>query len=92
MFKIIASCITGLITGYMYGLFFVYERKRVLFNSQSMMHTFMLPIVMRILLFGVLIYYLLITTRIHFILTLLSFIAGFWSLILQQKAISYGRF
>ncbi len=91
MLKVIASCIIGLITGYMYGLFFVYERKRVLFNSTSTLYTFILPIVIRMLLFGVIVSYLLITTRIHFILTLLCFIASFWSIILQKKAIAHGR-
>ncbi len=75
----------------MYGLFFVYERKRVLFNNASTLHTFILPIVIRMSLFGVLVYYLLITTQIHFILTLLCFITGFWSIILQKKATFYGR-
>ncbi len=85
MLKIITSCIIGVITGYMYGLFFVYERKRVLLNNTSTLQTFILPIVMRMSLFAALLYYLLMTTRMHFILTLLCFIAGFWAMVLQKN-------
>lgn len=92
MFGIIISSIVGLCGGYLYGLFFVYQRERVLFTQQaSILITFVTPIVTRIVLFALICYYLLITTRIHFILTLMCFITGFWSSILRKKAISYGR-
>lgn len=91
MFDIIISCIIGLLGGYLYGLFFVYERKRVLFTQQSILITFVTPIITRILIFGLICYYLLITTQILFILTLICFITGFWSIILQKKATPYGR-
>lgn len=91
MYKIIVSCIASLLSGYGYGLFFLYERKRVLFSHQTTMQLFIVPIVARIIIFGLFCYYLLLTPQIHFILTLLSFLTGFWSIILRKKAIFDGR-
>ncbi len=92
MFDNIISSIVGLCGGYLYGLFFVYQRKRVLFAQQaSILITFIIPVITRIVLFGLICYYLLITTRIHFILTLMCFVTGFWSSILRKKATPHGR-
>lgn len=92
MFDIILSCIFGLLIGHIYGLFFVAKQKRAFCAPATLLHTFIVPIASRLLMFSLLAYYLLITTQIHLILTVISFIISFWSTILQKKAISYGSF
>lgn len=91
MWATIATYIISLISGYIYGLFFIYERKRVLLHPKSLAFIIFLSCIRLCLLLSTY-YYLLITTQINFILILICFITGFWSLILQKKAISYGQF
>lgn len=91
MIDIILSSILGLLIGHIYGLFFVAKQKRA-FYAPITLHTFIVPIASRIILFSLLAYYLLITTQIQLILTVISFIISFWSTILQNKATSYGSF
>lgn len=86
--------IIGLCSGYLYGLFFVISRRRAFLVPQkqtSFVRTFLLPTLVRIALFSMICYYLLITTPMQFILTMVCFITGFWIQVLRKKAIFHGR-
>lgn len=91
------NCFLGALIGYLYGLFFVAQRRRVfsLYTDQqkklSWFYTLVLPMILRIVLFAAAYYYLLITDKIRFILTIICVIIGYWISILNTKATINGR-
>jgi len=54
-------------------------------NTPTKWHLFVAPTLVRILLFASAFYYLLHTTRVHFIVSLLCFVIAFWMTILRIK-------
>jgi hypothetical protein len=75
----ITSIFSGIILGSLYGLSFFTQKKKVHF-----FFTAFLPFV-RLCLFAFILYLLLLSGRIHFILFLLTFLIIFWILIIKQK-------
>lgn len=90
-------CMSGALFGYVYALFFVSQRRRVFSlyttsrKTPSCVETFVFPIILRIVLLYAAYYYLLKTDTIHFILTMICSIIGFWIGILKTKAALDGR-
>jgi fatty acid desaturase len=90
-------CLLGTFFGYCYGLFFVSRQRRVFFpridqrTKISRITAFVLSVLLRAALFGCAYYYLLITDKIRFILTMICIITGFWIGILNTKATPDGR-
>lgn len=87
----------GICIGYSYGLFFVHQRRRVfslsLDGASKRQNLYIVSaLCMRIALLVGAYYYLLLTDKIRFILTMVSFISGFWIAVLTGKAKTDGRF
>jgi len=77
------SLLIGLVGGILYGLSFgLFRRRKAL--------SFIL-IVTRLSLVGVLLFYLLRSSSIHFILLLPSFLGAFWLTVFNRKAILHER-
>jgi uncharacterized protein YqhQ len=91
------DCFLGALIGYLYGLSFVMIRRRVfsLYTDEhkraTWAYTFVLPMILRLALFASAYYYLLITDKIRFILTMICVITGYWIGILSTKATPDGR-
>ena len=91
---VIVSIISGIITGYLYGLSFIHQRRRVfilpntLSKKALLKHTFInfLLFTLRITILLVVWYYLLQLPLIIFILMLPTFLLTFWMVIFNIKA------
>ena len=83
-------CIIGLSIGYLYGLSFIYFKRRAFLlarttTKRNRWYLFIAPTLIRLTLFLSAFYYLVHTTRVHFLLSLLCFVVAFWMTILHIK-------
>ncbi len=86
---IITSLLAGSISGLVYGLFFVEQKRVLLTNAHSAKRTAFFAIFgasLRIVTLLACWYYLLLTSTIQPILLFISFLITFWVVILNKKA------
>lgn len=89
-YTISISIIGGCILGYIYGLFFLHQRKRVfLLPSDTPLYKhYIVTLISTLGRVGILIflwYHILLSPTINFILLLSSFLGAFWVTILMRK-------
>ena len=87
---IIASIVIGIVCGLLYGFFYVLSKKKFFSTlhttpSKKDLLSLSASSILRILLFGALVYLLLLSPSIHFILTIACFIASFWAFIVYKE-------
>jgi len=98
--SILISILIGLVSGTIYGLFFLATRRRVFQlsdsyqtrSSRSLILTSAGMSMARMMAFGLFVAYLLLSPSITFILILPCFLIAFWLTILTHKARQHGRF
>lgn len=87
----IIALLSGIVGGILYGLLFVGQKKILMFASANPHQqtrqkiSSLLLTMLRIILLGMAWYFLLRSPAIPFILILVSFLAGFWLIIIKQK-------
>mgnify|MGYP003985325293 CR=1 FL=1 len=91
----IASFFAGIFLGLLYGLSFVVQKKRALLffkknisNRAVFIKSFGF-FALRIILLALILYYLLLSAWINFIMLALGFMVSFWTIILIKKASFY---
>jgi hypothetical protein len=77
----LASIGLGLLGGFLYARSFPVREEKV----HTLLGFFLLPFV-RFALFGLALYLLLLSQKIHFIIFMLTFLVTFWFIILKKKA------
>ncbi len=91
LYSAILSLVTGIGTGILYGLFFLLQKRRVLFSRESISEkrqfsSALLFSFARIITLALLWYYVLLSPSINFILLLTSFLGAFWLTIFTKRA------
>lgn len=90
MHSLIIAIIIGILSGYLYGLFFLLQRRRVFthqttqkkYNNIYVYSFFFMA--MRITILALLWYYLLPLGFLHFIIIMVCFFLSFWFVIAQK--------
>jgi len=84
---VLTSIITGLTIGLLYGLFFVFSRRRVFVSGDYSTRGFIfssLSSCLRLVVLAAIFFYLLRLNSINFIILLQSFLIMFWFVVLKQ--------
>ena len=95
--SVISSSVVGIVSGILYGLFFLYQRRRVLFLNTPNTPTLisktkaitlsLLLCLARLSLLAFIAYYVLRMPPLPSILILVGFLLGFWLTIFNYKAL-----
>jgi hypothetical protein len=89
---LLVSSAIGITAGIIYGLFFLFQRRRALLlehTHRSQTKTFLANFFLstaRLLLLTLFLYYVLLSPTINFILLISCFLGAFWLIILTKKA------
>ena len=88
---ILKSLILGSFIGFLYGLFFVIQQRRVFFNGKKTLFTTLLFSNLRLIFFALSVFYILHLPSINLILVLISFILTTWYYIFSKGMHPYER-
>lgn len=89
---LLQACVIGGLVGYLYGLFKLKAHTLPTPGNQAAhFKTVLFYTFARIVLFSLICLYMLLTSRIHFILALICFLMTFWGIIVYKKAVSHGK-
>jgi len=93
------SLVIGSLLGFLYALFFIYERKRTILalrnddscTKMSCVGRNMLHSIVRLLFLLLTFFFVLKTLRVNVMLMLFSFLTTFWLVIIRRESEKHGR-